>query len=105
MARCYKMPMSEFEREGWGWVVRSAGIEHKRPLALGDSALVRTWVEGIGNPAQGRRARSTCTIGFEIENADTGKLAARGTITYVMIDISSGRPVDIPQHVIERYSI
>ncbi len=105
MKRCYKMPMDEFDRRGWSWVVRSASIEHKRPLALGDTAVVRTWVEGIGDRAGGKRARSLVTIGFEIDNKQSGKLAARGTITYVMVDVATGRPVEIPDFVIERYSI
>jgi len=105
MRRCYKMPMEEFEENGWSWVVRKATIEHKRPLRLGDTARVRTWVEGIGDPAGGKRARSLCTISFEIENAASGKLSAKGQITYVMVDAATGRPIDIPETVIERYSI
>lgn len=105
MKRCYKMPMDEFERLGYSWVVRSATIEHKRPLGLGDVAIVRTWVEGIGDRHYGRRAGSLVTIGFEIDNKATGKKTARGTIIYVMVDASTGKPVEIPDFVIERYSV
>ena len=105
MKRCYKMPMSEFDRLGYSWVIRSAFIEHKRPLSLGDTAVVRTWVEGIGDKLGGRRARSLVTIGFEIDNKATGKRAAHGAIVYVMVDVESGKPVEIPDFVIERYSV
>src|SRR3954466_1518899 len=47
MARCYKMPMSDFLKLGLGWFVRSSHIDYKRPLGMGDSFLVRTWVEEI----------------------------------------------------------
>ncbi len=105
MARCYKVPMSEFEKRGLGWMVRAAEIEHKRPLLLGDKVRVRTWVEGIGDAGRGKRARSLCTIKFEIENADTGKLAAKGRINYVMVDAKTGKPIEIPDFIIEKYSI
>lgn len=105
MKRCYKMPMSEFERLGYSWVVRSANIEHKRPLTLGHTAVVRTWVEGIGDKLGGKRSRSLVTIGFEIDNKASGKRAAQGVIVYVMVDAAAGKPVEIPDFVIERYSI
>jgi YbgC/YbaW family acyl-CoA thioester hydrolase len=41
MARCYKMPMEEFTKQGLGWVVKAAHVEYKRALRMGDSFLVR----------------------------------------------------------------
>ena len=105
MKRCYKMSHEEFFKRGWTWMVRSYTIEYKRPLKLGNFATVTTWVIGMGNPDQGRRAQSIATIGFEISISDTGKKAALGQATYVLVDISSGRAVPIPDEVIEKYSI
>ncbi|PYI85516.1 MAG: thioesterase, partial [Verrucomicrobia bacterium] len=45
MARCYKMSMEEFIKTGFGWYVRVSHIEFKRPLGLGESFIVRTWIE------------------------------------------------------------
>ena len=45
MARCYMMSMEEFMQAGLGWYVRTAHLEFKRPLDLGDHFIVRTWVE------------------------------------------------------------
>lgn len=101
----YKIPIEEYEKHGWTWVIRSLEIEYRRPLVLGDTALVRTWVIGIGNKKGGRRARSLANIGFEIANAGSGKLAAKGSIIYVMIDVNTGRPVEIPDWVIEKHNI
>jgi YbgC/YbaW family acyl-CoA thioester hydrolase len=105
MARCYKVPMSTFDEHGWSWMIRAAEIEHKRPLLIGDTARVRTWVEGIGDAGRGKRARSLCTIRFEIESVKSGKVAARGRINYVMVDAKTGSPVEIPDFIIEKYSI
>src|SRR5213594_2212059 len=47
MARCYKMAMEEFVAAGFGWFIKTAHVEYKRPLRLGENILVRTWVEEI----------------------------------------------------------
>ncbi len=47
MSRCYKMSMEEFLKAGFGWVVKIAHLEYKRPLGLGDLMIVRTWIDQI----------------------------------------------------------
>src|SRR5580658_3163682 len=47
MGRCYRMSMEEFLKAGFGWVVKVAHLEYKRPLGLGDVMIVRTWIEEI----------------------------------------------------------
>src|SRR5437763_10636019 len=47
MARCYKVSMEEFVQAGFGWFIKTAHVEYKRPLLLGESIVVRTWVEEI----------------------------------------------------------
>src|SRR5215210_7832384 len=47
MARCYQMPMEDFLKEGYGWVVKVAHLHYKRPLNLGDSMVVTTWIEEL----------------------------------------------------------
>lgn len=44
MERCYQMPMEEFLKLGFGWYIRTAHLEYKRPLGLGERFIVRTWV-------------------------------------------------------------
>src|SRR3954469_15791722 len=34
MARCYQFSMDDFTQAGFGWVVRTAHVEFKRPLAI-----------------------------------------------------------------------
>src|SRR5436853_4519882 len=58
MERCYGMAMEEFIKLGYSWVTRTAHVEYKRPLGLGDRFTVVTWVEEI--------LRSGVKVGFEI---------------------------------------
>jgi YbgC/YbaW family acyl-CoA thioester hydrolase len=97
MARCYKMPMSEFLKLGLGWFVRSSHIDYKRPLGMGDSFLVRTWVEEI--------TRDSVKVDFEIVKKANGKLVSTGYATYTMVKLETGRAEPIPDWIAEKYSI
>jgi acyl-CoA thioester hydrolase/thioesterase-3 len=44
MVKDYKMPMEEFIEKGYNWVASAANINWKRPLKLGDTAIVNTMV-------------------------------------------------------------
>jgi len=97
MERCYKMSMQEFLNLGYSWVVRKAYIEHKRGLVLGDVAIVRTWVD--------EAERSRVTVKFEIIQKSSGALSASGYLEYVMIRTDTGRPIAIPEFIMEKYSV
>src|SRR3954469_14154258 len=58
MARCYKMSMEEFIEAGYGWYVKTAHVEYKRALGMGDTMIVRTWVESL--------ERTGVTVQFQI---------------------------------------
>jgi YbgC/YbaW family acyl-CoA thioester hydrolase len=105
MERCYKMSADEFHAQGLGWMVRGYTIEYKRGLTMGDFATVRTQVIGMGDPGNNRRAKSIGTIGFDILVSDTGKVAAQGTATYVMVDIKTGKPQEITPEIQEKYAV
>ena len=93
----YKMPMEEFVKKGYNWVSSAAHIDWKRPLKLGDTAIVKTQMDSV-NGAQ-------CKVNFWIENKGTNKLVSEGHFIYTMISVKSGRPVRITDEIIERYSI
>jgi acyl-CoA thioester hydrolase/thioesterase-3 len=97
MARCYGMAMDEFIRLGFGWVVKIAHLEYKRPLNLGDTALVRTRVTAI--------AKSDVTVHFEIRRKESGKLACDGWFQYTMVSLETGRGTVIPEWIAEKYSV
>ena len=97
MESCYGMPMEEFLEQGFGWVVRAAFVDYKRPLGLGDLFTVETGIETIN--AKG------CRVKFEIKIKKTTKVACSGWFYYVMIDIKSGRGMKVSDEMIKRYSI
>ena len=97
MKRCYKVSMDEFLRMGLTWVVKSCLIEFKRPLMLGDTIIVRTWIDEIG--------ATSAKVRFEILKKENGKLASDGYFDYSMVSVKAGRAEKIPRHIIEKYSI
>lgn len=97
MERCYKMSMEEFLKAGFGWFARTAHVEFKRPLRLGDRFIVRTWVEAM--------FKDGVRVNFEIIKKGNGKLLCDGYFDYTMINVQTGRAENIPDWIAEKYSI
>src|SRR5690606_32436302 len=97
MVTCYKMPMEEFMLMGYGWVVKKATINFKRPLVMGDVVVVSTQVKCIEG--------TDCLVEFEMVNKKSGKVCADGEMNYTMISLKTGRSEKIPDHIKEKYSI
>jgi YbgC/YbaW family acyl-CoA thioester hydrolase len=99
MARCYKMSMDEFIQAGLGWFVKTAHLDYKRPLQMGDVFIVRTWVEEIGG--------TEVTVRFEIlrKIGERQKLACDGWFAYTMVSLKTGRAETIPDWITAKYSI
>ncbi len=97
MARCYKMPMDEFLKLGYGWVIRVSHIEFKRPLLLGERFLIRTSIEEI--------YKDGVKVSFHIVKKETGKLICDGYFHYTMVALENGRAAEIPEWIVEKYSI
>jgi YbgC/YbaW family acyl-CoA thioester hydrolase len=97
MERCYKMPMSEFQKLGYGWFMAATQMNFKRPLGLGDRFVVRTWIEKftlIGVRVQ-----------FQIEQLPDRKLSCDGWFDYVMVSIETARAVRLPEEIRLKYAI
>lgn len=97
MERCYRMSMDAFLERGLRWVVRASYIEHKRPLHIGDAAVVETRVEEI----QSRGVK----VAFLLTKEADGKAVAKGWLDYVLVTLESGRPRIIPDDIVALYSI
>ena len=99
MARCYKVSMDEFTQAGLGWYVKTAHLDYKRALVMGDVMLVRTWVEEIGG--------TEVKVQFEIHRrvAERLKLCCDGWFIYTLVNAKTGRAEPIPEWIIAKYSI
>lgn len=97
MEKFYKMPMEEFLKSGYGWVVRTAMVDFKRPLIMGDVMKIRTGILTINEKG--------CRVQFEIEMNRTGKIASDGYFDYVLIDTKTGKGTKVSEDMISAYSI
>lgn len=97
MDRCYGMSMEEFLGHGYSWVNSSCTIDYKRPLHMGDMVTVRTRIASFSE----RGVR----VEFWIVNKGTGKVAALGHQDFIMVDVTTGRSLVIPDWIVERYSV
>jgi thioesterase-3 len=97
MERCYGMPMEKFMERGFGWVVRTAHVDYKRALGMGDYFIVKTAIESIDDKG--------CRVIFSITNKATKKVCCDGWFDYTMIDMQTGRAAKVPEDIIEHYLI
>jgi len=97
MTRDYKMSMIEFLELGYNWVVSTTHINYKRMLTLNDKIVVKTQIDSV-NGAQAK-------VNFWILKKDTLKIAADGYLNYTMISVKTGKPVRIPDNIVDKYSI
>ena len=97
MERCYKMPMAEFQKHGFGWYMAATHLNFRRSLGLGDRFVVRTWIEKF--TIIGLRVQ------FEIDRKDDARRSCDGWCDYVMISLETARPVRIPEWILQKYSI
>ena len=93
----YKMPMEYFLNQGLGWVVKTAHVNYKRPLGLGDEYLVETGIESVNMKG--------CRVNFEIKIKKTEKVSCDGWFDFVMISLKDGKSVVIPDDIVAHYSI
>ncbi len=97
MERCYGMPMQEFIANGFGWVVKTAHLEYKRPLGMGDWFIVRTWVEEFFSDG--------VKVHFQIDKKSNGKTSCDGWFHFTMINLETGRAENIPDWIVKKYEI
>ena len=97
MRRCYGMAMEEFVKLGFGWVVKVAHVEFKRPLNLGDTIVVTTWIEEM--------FKDGVKVQFEIARKASGKLCSNGYFDYTMVNLGTGRAESLPETIQEKYAV
>ncbi len=97
METCYGMSMEQFLAMGFGWVVKTVQIDYKRTLGLGDTFSVETGITEIN--------KKGCRVTFEIVNLKTKKTSTTGWFDFVMIDLKTGRGVEVSEEMISLYSV
>jgi len=97
METCYGMSMEQFMELGYGWVVKTAHVEFKRPLTLGENFKVTTGIITMNEKSS--------RVSFEIVSLKTGKICSDGWFDYVLIDIKTGRGMKITQEMMDKYSV
>lgn len=97
MNKDYKMTMEEFVERGFAWVASEVNIKYKRGILLNEKVLVRTQMQSYKG--------AQVFVNFWILKKTTEKIAAEGQATYTMISTKSGRPIRIPDDIIEKYSV
>lgn len=97
MARCYGMAMEEFLKLGLAWFQRSAHVEFKRPLRLGERFTVTTWIQEM--------EKDTVRVEFEIRRAENQKVCCDGHCHYTLVNVATGRAETIPSWIATRYAV
>lgn len=97
MGRCYGMSMEEFGRRGYGWFMKSAQMNFRRPLVMGDRMLVRCWIETFYEDG--------VRLQFEIEKISTKKRVFDGYCDYTLVNLATGRAQLIDEDIKQKYSI
>ena len=97
MINCYKMSMEEFMIMGFGFVVKRAELNFKRPLIMGDVMLISTQVREFDG--------SDIKIDFEIVNKKKEKVCCDGVMLYTMINLKTGRSEKIPTEIQTKFLI
>lgn len=97
MRDCYGMTMEQFILEGYGWVVKTAFVDYKRPLKMGNKFIVETGIESMH--------KKGCRVSFEIRFKENAKVVCDGWFDYILIDLKSGRSTTINEEMINKYSI
>ncbi len=97
MARFYGMSMEEFLKLGLAWFQRSAHLEYKRPLRLGDRFSVTTWIQEM--------ERDAVRVEFELRRADNNKVCCDGHCHYTLVNVATGRAEAIPEWIATKYGV
>ena len=95
MGRCYGMPMEEFLKRGWNWYQKTFHIEFKRELNIGETVVVKTWLDSF--------EKADVKVGFQVLKTN-GKVSAEGYFISTFINTQTAKVEPIPQWVVDHYT-
>lgn len=83
------------ENKQYPVVVRTE-VDYKRPAVMGDTVLVRGWLESV----QAIRF----WVGFELTRAEDGVLIAKSKQMLAVVQMPEGRPIRLPEEWKQRFA-
>ncbi|HEV7224280.1 MAG TPA: acyl-CoA thioesterase [Pirellulales bacterium] len=90
-------PPENYQRLGFGWVVRSHEITYERAAFLDEDIVVRTWVAGFRRASSVRR--------YDILRAADGKRLATAATNWAFVNYSNGMPARVPREIIGAFEL
>ena len=88
--------LAKMNKEGFGIFAQGHIIEYLQPARLGETLLVSTWLSNI--------RRESTTRHYEIHRQTDQQLIARSRSDYVWTDLSSNKPIRIPERFLQDFS-
>ena len=82
---------------GAGWMIHVQHVEYKNQAFLGDEIRGTTWVAAYGRVACSRKCR--------FERVSDGKVIFESETQWVLVDLTRGRPMTIPDEMKKLYSV
>lgn len=84
----------EGSNNGKAWVLTDWMIDVINYPKYGDKIVARTWSEPVNHPL-------ICTRNFEMYC--NGELSVKGTTKWILLDLTTNRPIKITQEIIDKY--
>ena len=92
----YNFVLEEYLEKSMGIVARKTRIEYKQPAVLGDKLEITTYLSN-SRPIRGTRH-------FIFHRQSDQALIAQAHLDWVFIDISTGRPMRMPDSAIQGFA-
>lgn len=90
-------PVTRYVETNTAWVVRSHFIEYLAPAFLGEKLTILTWVIDLKRQSSRRR--------YLFYRPGDGTIVAKAETAWVFVDGSTGRPMSIPEEVVNAFEI
>ncbi len=88
--------MARMGEAGFGIVARRYRIEYKQPAVMSDELEVATWISDV--------KRSSAIRHYSVSRSSDKALLARAFAVWVWIDLSTGRPIRVPESFIADFA-
>lgn len=92
----YGWPMERMKDEGFGVLARRHRLEYRQPARRGDELEISTWFA--------EAQRSSGIRHYAIHRVSDGELLLRARSLYVWFDLTTGRPIRIPQQLLADFA-